>query len=556
MAYDPNNSIAAILAQFDVRLSAAEGGGTPTPGPTLTALLLSSTSFLTGGVTSVGITGNTSGSTIAATSSDGTSLSVSGSTLTGTFTAAGSPNITLTETLVGATNSGRQSVIGVSVATPTPTPTPASSLRSAATGPVLAEGSTGVTAGVTRVVHRSVIIPELGVGSTAPLRFALPYFHVTDSGPEVISTPQAGTTLSAQLEYQTGSTFAVCLNGFSAFDGKGYVWTDFVTPAQLGLASWPVDVRTLYLKWEWVFPSTGTNRIFTSDSSGGSTGSTGEGTAYGGNTTIGVYGGATGGGGTSQATRICRPWLVVADHSKVAIAGAGHSMMWGQADSGPGTFGQDITNGKSGGYWGRATVRGLIPTTRMGKPADRIAYWAAFTNTPNGDGTYTSTASDWSGSALRREAIGLYHQWVVFDQGFNDISNVDAQIVFAQLKATWAKLKADYPTLKIAQFEQSIRVSSASGNWDSAADQSPQSAYTDLSTSARTILNGLIRGAVGTLIERSINNVPLYNDPAKTDVWFSDGTAKKATIDGTHLRPYSQDLVATNLVNNHFPAMT
>lgn len=99
---------------------------TPTPPPTTTlnALLLSSTSFLTGGVTSVGITGKTAGSSITATSADGTALSVSGSTLSGTFTAAGSPNITLVETLAGATNSGRQSVVGVSIATPAPTPTP------------------------------------------------------------------------------------------------------------------------------------------------------------------------------------------------------------------------------------------------------------------------------------------------------------------------------------------------------------------------------------------------------------------------------------------------
>lgn len=91
---------------------------TPTPTTTLNALLLSSTSFLTGGVTSVGITGKTAGSSIAATSSDGTTLSVSGSTLSGTFTAAGSRNITLVETLAGATNSGRQSVVGVTITVP------------------------------------------------------------------------------------------------------------------------------------------------------------------------------------------------------------------------------------------------------------------------------------------------------------------------------------------------------------------------------------------------------------------------------------------------------
>lgn len=105
----------------------------PLPPPvqttTLNALLLSSTSFLTGGVTSVGITGKTAGSSIAATSSDGTTLSVSGSTLSGTFTAAGSCNITLVETLAGAVNSGRQSVVGVTITAVTGVPTPDGALE-------------------------------------------------------------------------------------------------------------------------------------------------------------------------------------------------------------------------------------------------------------------------------------------------------------------------------------------------------------------------------------------------------------------------------------------
>jgi hypothetical protein len=82
---------------------------------TLGALGLSSTAFSTGGTTSVGITGRTAGSTITATSSDGTTLSVTGTTLTGTFTAAGSPTISLTEILAGATNTPRVTTVVVTV---------------------------------------------------------------------------------------------------------------------------------------------------------------------------------------------------------------------------------------------------------------------------------------------------------------------------------------------------------------------------------------------------------------------------------------------------------
>jgi hypothetical protein len=82
---------------------------------TLNALGLSSIAFSTGGTTSVGVTGRTAGSTITATSSDGTTLSVSGTTLTGTFTAGGSPTISLTETLAGATNTPRVTMVAVTV---------------------------------------------------------------------------------------------------------------------------------------------------------------------------------------------------------------------------------------------------------------------------------------------------------------------------------------------------------------------------------------------------------------------------------------------------------
>lgn len=82
---------------------------------TLGTLGLSSTAFTTGGATSVSITGKTAGSTVVATSSDGTTLSVTGTVLTGTFTAAGTPNISVVETLAGATNTPKTTVVGVTV---------------------------------------------------------------------------------------------------------------------------------------------------------------------------------------------------------------------------------------------------------------------------------------------------------------------------------------------------------------------------------------------------------------------------------------------------------
>jgi hypothetical protein len=57
----------------------------------------------------------TPGSTITATSSDGTALLVSGVNITGTFMTVSTPTITVVETLAGATNSPKTSTIGISV---------------------------------------------------------------------------------------------------------------------------------------------------------------------------------------------------------------------------------------------------------------------------------------------------------------------------------------------------------------------------------------------------------------------------------------------------------
>lgn len=61
------------------------------------------------------ITGAYPGSTVTATSSDSTVLTVDGESVTGTFSAAGSKTVTLTETRVGASNSPRVTTVTVVV---------------------------------------------------------------------------------------------------------------------------------------------------------------------------------------------------------------------------------------------------------------------------------------------------------------------------------------------------------------------------------------------------------------------------------------------------------
>ena len=97
------------------------GGGT-TPSPVLAALGLSTTNATVGAAYSAVISGLTSGSTVAASSSDGTVLTVSGGVVSGTFNTAGSPSISIVETLSGATGSPKTSTFALSVTTGT-TPT-------------------------------------------------------------------------------------------------------------------------------------------------------------------------------------------------------------------------------------------------------------------------------------------------------------------------------------------------------------------------------------------------------------------------------------------------
>lgn len=89
---------------------------------TLVTLGISANTATAGTAWNVTISGKTSGSTISATSSDSTTLIVSGTTLSGTFSAAGTPTLTLTETLVGATNTPRATTVSVTVSAAITTP--------------------------------------------------------------------------------------------------------------------------------------------------------------------------------------------------------------------------------------------------------------------------------------------------------------------------------------------------------------------------------------------------------------------------------------------------
>jgi hypothetical protein len=167
-------------------------------GPSLVALTLSPTSVGKGLFYSGTITGKTSGSTIAATSSDGTTLTVSGSTVTGTFSAVGTPTITLTETLAGYTNSPRSNAVSFTVL-----PTlGALSLtpRTATPGSPYSGTISNVTSGstVTASASDGTTLTVTGSGTTRSLAGTFPstanvLVTLTETNAGAVGTPKATT---------------------------------------------------------------------------------------------------------------------------------------------------------------------------------------------------------------------------------------------------------------------------------------------------------------------------------------------------------------------------
>ena len=92
-------------------------GGFGLQDSTLKRLALSVASAAAGAAFSAQVLGTALGSTVAATSSDGTALTVSGTTVSGVFASPGAPTITLVETLAGAIGSPFTTQVQIKVAT-------------------------------------------------------------------------------------------------------------------------------------------------------------------------------------------------------------------------------------------------------------------------------------------------------------------------------------------------------------------------------------------------------------------------------------------------------
>lgn len=205
------------------------GTGSGTPAPVLAALGFSTLAGTVGSPFSATITGRTSSSTLAATSNDGTALTIANGVLSGTFATVGQKQITITETLAGATGSPKQTAVTVTIAAATPvlqalTLSASSFTAGAAAGTVIG-AIQGLTAGSTFALadsHNGAVAlsgTNLVVGASA---------SVAGNFPITLTETLAGATGSPK---STTLTIAV---GTASAPSVGTA--DFSDPNNSGLA--------------------------------------------------------------------------------------------------------------------------------------------------------------------------------------------------------------------------------------------------------------------------------------------------------------------------------
>jgi hypothetical protein len=172
-----------------------------------------------------------------------------------------------------------------------------------------------------------------------------------------------------------------------------------------------------------------------------------------------------------------------------------------------------------------------VPYTKIGKPADRIQYWAG---------------NSGANSANRIEAM-RYHTHAVMMLGFNDIAggSNSAATVLSNLRDAWARMKVVNPTLKIVEGFITLRTAS-NDSWATASGQTVQGGYE--TGGVRTTFNNSLAGEVtaGTIFS-TFDFAPSIYDPAAIDKWLTNGTASYPTTDGTHPRPTFHGFEATYL---------
>lgn len=358
---------------------------------------------------------------------------------------------------------------------------------------------------------------------TRRLRAVFALFHVSDEGMEVTTPIPAGTTLAVSFELSAAQGAPGRTLARATFGGQAML----ASPAGDLAETDPVDIATafggdidrvgpgdvVWIKQEWRFPA-GAATLPISDSSGGSTGVTGEGCFYGGTGSVDVPGSLAAQGGSARLNRLLRPFLVLGEHREVAVAGIGDSITFGKGAANPAGDGSNATNG---GWFAMAAYAAGRPHSKLAKPGDRATFWTA------------------TSASRRIAAAATFHTHALIALGTNDLADNDDQsaALLAAHGALRGRLKAANPGLILHAAQVPLRVSASTDGYTTLAGQRPTPGYS-LTDSERGAANEGLRQAVGTDLDGVFDLNPAMAAAEQPDRWKVNGTANWYTSDGTH----------------------
>lgn len=361
------------------------------------------------------------------------------------------------------------------------------------------------------------------LANTRRLRAVFALFHVSDEGVEVTTPIPAGTTLAVSFE----------LTAAQGIPARTLVRATFGTQPMLASPAGdmaetdPVDIATafggnvervgpgdtIWIKQEWRFPA-GAAMLPITDSSGGSTGVTGEGCFYGGTGSVDVAGSLAAQGGSPRLNRLLRPFLVLGEHRDVAVAGIGDSITFGKGAANPAGNG---SNGTNGGWFAMAAYAAGRPHSKLAKPGDRATFWTA------------------AAASRRIAAAAAFHSHALIALGTNDLADNDDEsaALLTAHAALRGRLKAANPGLVLHAAQVPLRVSASTDGYTTLSGQRPTPGYALTDSERRTANEGL-RQAIGTDLDGVFDLNPAMAATEQPDRWKVNGTANWYTSDGTH----------------------
>jgi hypothetical protein len=385
-------------------------------------------------------------------------------------------------------------------------------LRLVASGTSLATGTQTISGGATkaRIRSRHVIMED-----TDTLMFVLPGFYA-----DGVSAEQAiawtATSLKLQYEVPGASTPLVraTVGGNDTPAPSGPTITlDEIRAAAFGKTNFTAG-DVIWLLQEYDFPAINGLLPLTDGTGAASSGVSGEGVYFGGTTSIGESGSLVAHGGTSQPTRMIRPWLVIGRHNGVAVAAIGDSIPFGKNTTNP------VNDGSSsGGYPARAAYNAGVALTKMCRSGTRAAHFTA-DNAP-----------------IRLGALQYFtHVW--FGLGYNDIAVTggdDSTATIAAIDSALGLIRGGNPSIGIQL--QAITIRTGAGSGTSTATQTVSTGYAAGGASERGIVNAHLAALVGSNGVLGLTDfTSVMADSVATDKWFIDGvpTNNYSTSDGAH----------------------